>query len=324
MEYKDYYKVLGVDRKASEKEIKKAYRKLARKYHPDVNSGDNAAADKFHDLNEAHEVLSDSEKRQQYDQLGSQWQGHQRSGGRPEDFNWGGGAPSAGRSQGYRATRPEDFEELFGAGGGYSDFFENLFGGAGGGQAGGGMGGQQFHREARPQQGRDLEHEMQVSLYEAFHGTKRALEWEDGRKIDAKIPRGVKTGSRVRFKGQGSPGSGGGKAGNLYLSIEVLPDECFQRDNDDLKSTLPVDLFTMLLGGKLSVSAIDRTVSLDIPSETVNGRIFRLRGMGMPKLKQPTQRGDLYVTVEATLPKKLTDSEKKLVEEWKNIRSDTK
>ena len=144
MEYKDYYKVLGVDRKASEKEIKKAYRKLARKYHPDVNSGDNAAADKFHDLNEAHEVLSDSEKRQQYDQIGSQWQGHQRSGGRPEDFNWGGGAPSAGRSQGYRATSPEDFEELFGAGGGYSDFFENLFGGADRGPAGGGMGGQQF------------------------------------------------------------------------------------------------------------------------------------------------------------------------------------
>jgi curved DNA-binding protein len=324
MEYKDYYKVLGIDRKASEKEIKKAYRKLARKYHPDVNADDKAAAEKFQELNEAHEVLSDSAKRKEYDQLGSQWQGHQRSGGRPQDFNWGGGATSAGQSQGYRTASPEDFEEMFGTAGGYSDFFENMFGGAGRGPAGGGVGGQQFRQEARPQQGRNLEHAMQVSLYEAFNGTKRVLEWEDGRKIDAKIPRGVKTGSRVRLKGQGGAGPGGGKAGDLYLTIEVLPDERFQRDNDDLKATIPVDLFTMLLGGKLSVSGPERTVNLDIPPETVNGRIFRLRGMGMPKLKQPSQRGDLYVTVEATLPKTLTDSEKKLVEKWKNIRSDAK
>jgi curved DNA-binding protein len=158
-----------------------------------------------------------------------------------------------------------------------------------------------------------------VTLDEAFHGTKRVFEWEDGRKIDAKIPRGVRTGSRVRLMGQGDPGIGGGKPGDLYLIIEVLPDKRFQRNNNDLKTTVPVDLFTMLLGGKLSVSGIDRTVKLDIPPETRNGRVFRLRRLGMPKIKHPDQRGDLYVTVEAVLPQHLTAGEKELVEQWKNM-----
>jgi curved DNA-binding protein len=319
MEYKDYYSILGVDRKASEKDIKKAYRKLARKYHPDVNSGDTKVAEKFQDLNEANEVLSDPKKRQQYDQLGSQWQSYQRSGGQPEDFNWGGSQSTSGRGHSYRSGSPEDFEELFGSAGGYSDFFENLFGGAGRGTAGHGMGGQQFYHEARPRKGRDLEHALKVSLYEAFNGTNRVLEWEGGRKIDAKIPRGVKTGSRVRLKGQGGDGSGGGEPGDLYLTINVLPDERFQRDNDDLETTVPVELFTMLLGGKLPVSAIDRTVKLDIPAQTANGRTFRLRNMGMPKMKSPKQRGDLYVTVETLLPKHLTAEEEELVKQWKDL-----
>ncbi len=319
MDYKDYYKILDVDRKASEKEIKKAYRKLARKYHPDVNSDDRKVAEKFQAINEANEVLSDPEKRKQYDELGSQWQGHQRTGGRPEDFNWGGGSPFSAQGRGYRAASAEDFEELFGSAGGHSDFFESLFGGAGRGPAAGGMGGQQFHQGTRPRQGQDLEHAIQVSLHEAFHGTKRVLEWEDGRKIDTKIPRGVKTGSRVRVKGQGGPGAGGA-SGHLFLTIEVSPDERFQRDGDDLRTTLAVDLFTMLLGGKLSVPAIDRTVSLDIPAGTANGKIFRLRGMGMPQLKKSDQRGDLYVTAETVLPQKLSAAEKELVKQWKGTR----
>jgi curved DNA-binding protein len=159
-----------------------------------------------------------------------------------------------------------------------------------------------------------------VTLDEAFNGTRRVLEWEDGRKIEAKVPRGVKTGSRVRLKGQGAPGLGGGQPGDLYLTIEVLPDKRFQRDNDDLKTTIPVDLFTMLLGGKVSVAGIDRTVVLDIPPETRNGRLFRLRGLGMPKMKQPDRRGDLYVTAEALLPQNLTAGEKELAEQWKKMR----
>jgi curved DNA-binding protein len=320
MEYKDYYSILGLDRKASQKEIKKAFRKLARKYHPDVNGGDKTAAEKFREINEAHEVLSDPEKRRKYDQLGSNWQHHQGSGGRPQDFNWREWQSTPNQNYTYRTVSPEEYKEIFGSEGDYSEFFENLFGRATRQQARGGTGEQQFYYEVPPQRGRDIEHELQVTLDEAFHGTKRVLEWDGGRKIDAKIPRGVKTGSRVRLRGQGGQGIGGGQAGDLYLIIEVLPDERFQRDNDDLKVTAPADLFIMLLGGKVSVKGIDRMVKLDIPPETRNGRLFRLRGLGMPKMKNPEQRGDLYVTVEARLPQQLSVGEKALVEQWKSMR----
>ncbi len=319
MEYKDYYSILGLDRKASQKEIKKAYRKLARKYHPDVSQGDKASAEKFQEINEANEVLSDPEKRTKYDQFGSEWQHYQGAGGSPEDFDWRKWQSAPDRSHTYRTVSPEEFEELFGAEGGYSNFFENLFGRAARRPAGDGAGDQQFYYEARPRKGRNSEHALQVKLDEAFHGTKRVLEWEEGRKIDAKIPRGVKTGSRVRLKGQGGPGIAGGEPGDLYLTIEILPDKRFQRDNDDLKTTVPVDLFTMLLGGKLSVSGIDRTVKLDIPPETRNGQVFRLRRLGMPKINHPDQYGDLHVTVEVVLPQHLTAGEKELVEQWKDM-----
>ncbi|MFH2059465.1 MAG: J domain-containing protein [Pseudomonadota bacterium] len=317
MEYKDYYKTLDVDRKADNREIKKAYRKLARKCHPDVNQNDSAAAQKFSDLNEAYEVLSDPEKREKYDQLGSQWQSHQRNDGRPEDFNWGNQQSTSAQGHTYKTVDPKDFEELFGTAGGYSDFFENLFGRGNQGQA---DKDQQFYHSTQPQRGRDLEHPVQVSLTEAFSGTSRVLEWEDGRKIDVKIPRGVKSGSRVRIKGQGGQGIDKNSTGDLFLKIKVLPDKRFLRDNDDLKLTISVDMFTMLLGGKISVSGIDRSVNLDIPPETRNGRIFRLKKMGMPKMKQPDQRGDLYVTVETILPKNLSAGEKKLVAQWKDMR----
>ncbi|MDH3961446.1 MAG: DnaJ domain-containing protein, partial [Desulfuromonadales bacterium] len=191
MEFKDYYKILGVSRKDGTKEIKKAYRKLARKYHPDINPGDSAAAQKFQDINEAHEVLSDPEKRQQYDRFGSQWQQYQRSGGKPEDFNWGERPFAQSRSYTYKTVNPEDFEELFGTRGGFSDFFNNLFGGANQQRTKSGVGEQRFYRETQSRQGGDQEHSLQVTLDEAFHGSKRVLEWSGGRKVDVKIPRGV-------------------------------------------------------------------------------------------------------------------------------------
>jgi len=320
MEYKDYYSILGVDRKAGQDEIKKAFRKLARKHHPDVNQGNKSSAEKFKEISEAYEVLSDPEKRRKYDELGAQWQHHQRAGGRPEGFNWNQWQSQPNQQYTYRTVSPEEFEQLFGTEGGYSDFFQNLFGEAARRQAGGSQGEQQFYYESHPTKGRDIEHGMQVTLEEAYYGTRRMLEWEDGRKIDAKIPRGVKTGSRVRLKGQGAPGLGGGEPGDLYLMIEVLPDNRFQRNDDDLATTAPVDLFTLILGGKVSVSGIDRKVKLDIPPETRNGRLFRLRGLGMPKMKQPDHRGDLYVTVEAILPQNLKAGEKELVKQWKNMR----
>ena len=319
MEYRDYYKILGLNKNVGQDEIKKAYRKLARKYHPDVNPEDKTAGEKFSEINEAHEVLSDPEKRKKYDQFGSNWQQFEQSGGRPEDFNWSQWKSDPGSTYAYRTVTPEEFEELFGGAGGYSDFFETLFDATGRRGAGHGTGSGEFYYQSPPQQGHDSEHRLQITLEEAFHGANRVLEWEDRRKIEAKIPRGVKTGSRVRLKGQGGRGSGAGPPGDLYLIIEVLPHHRFERSGDDLKVVLPVDMFTLLLGGQVTVSSIDRSVSLDIPAGTSNERVFRLRGLGMPRIKKSNERGDLYATLRAVLPKNLNDKEKDLIQQWKSM-----
>ncbi|MCZ2115248.1 MAG: J domain-containing protein [Anaerolineae bacterium] len=333
MEYKDYYKTLGVKKNASADEIKKAYRKLARKHHPDVNPGDKAAEERFKDINEAYEVLSDEDKRAKYDQFGAEWQQFAGAGGRPQDFDWSAwGAPGGGGGGQYRSVSPEEFEQMFGrgagGGGGFSDFFETLFGAMGGrGGARAGFGGSFSSaddlfggaaRQARPQK-LDQEHPIQITLEEAFNGTTRTLQWEGGRRVEAKIPRGVRTGSRVRLSGQA--GTADGRAGDLYLKVEVLPHKLYERDGDNLRMTLPVDLFTALLGGKVSVPAIDKSVNLTIPEGTRNGKVFRLNGLGMPKVRKPDERGDLYVTVNVELPAKLSDEEKKVVREWQKLRS---
>ena len=316
MDYKDYYSILGVPKSASQDEIKKAYRKLARKYHPDLNKDDPQAEQRFKDANEANEVLSDAEKRKMYDQFGSQWQQYQRAGGRPDDFwsQWG-GAPGGGRGQ-TRTVNPEQFEQMFGGSGGFSDFFETLFG-----QQARTSGGQQVNfNDIFGQQGqsirrsRDVEHMIEISLAEAFYGTSRTIQWEDGRSLEAKIPRGVRTGSRVRLKGQGQSG------GHLYLSIKVKPDNQYERDGDDLKTAVPVNLYTALLGGQIDVSTIDKTVKLTIPPETANGKQFRLRGLGMPNLKKSEERGNLYATIDVQLPTNLSEEEKELFEKLKSLR----
>ena len=330
MDYKDYYTILGVKKDASADEIKKAFRKLARKHHPDVNQGDKAAEEKFKDINEAYEVLSDEDKRAKYDRFGAEWQQFAGSGGRPQDFNWGawGAQPGSGGTQ-YRTVSPEEFEQMFGggSGGGFSDFFEMLFGTMGG-RTRSGFGGSYtttddlFGSSGRPG-GRqaqlvDQEHAIQITLEEAFHGTTRTLQWENGRRLEAKIPRGVRTGSKVRLSGQA--GTSDGRGGDLYLKVEVMPHARFERDGDNLRMSLPVDLFTALLGGKVSVPAIDKPVTLTIPEGTRNGKVIRLASLGMPKLRKPDERGDLYVTVAVALPGKLSEDEKKLVREWQALR----
>lgn len=315
MEYKDYYQVLGVDKTASQDKIKKAFRKLARKHHPDVNPGDPSAEDRFKEINEANEVLSDPEKRRKYDQLGSQWQQYERAGGQPDDF-W---QSQPGTQYSYQNVNQEDLEDMFGGQGGFSDFFETLFGGRTG-QRARGQTQQTYDYQPRPRRGQDIEHSVQVSLAEAFYGTNRMLEYEGGRRIETKIPRGVKTGSRVRLKGQGAPGASGGQMGDLYLKMEVLPDSHFQCEGDNLRTTIQVDLFTLLLGGTAQVPSIDRTVKLDIPAETPNEKTFRLRGLGMPNMKNPEQRGALYATVEAQLPQSITPQEKELLQQWQKLR----
>ena len=324
MDYKDYYKTLGVSKTANKDEVKKAYRKLARQYHPDVNPGNKAAEEKFKEVNEAYEVLSDPAKREKYDHFGSQWQQYERSGGRPEDFDW---TQWTSRPAG-RHLYPDHQPGRPGANPGRDGGRGRLLGflrecclatweAARAADARSSAGREQTRRTLR---GRDNEQTVQVSLEDAFRGTTVSLQWEGGKRVEAKIPPGVRTGSRVRLSGQGEAGAGGGQAGDLYLKIEVLPHPVFERDGDDLKTTIPVDLYTALLGGKVMVPTLERPAELTIPAETNNGRVFRLRGLGMPQLKNPKERGNLYACVEVKLPTKLSQAEKELFEKLRALR----
>ena len=320
MDYKDYYKTLGVDKNASQDEIKKAFRKLARKHHPDMNKGDNAKAaeEKFKELNEANQVLSDPDKRQKYDQFGAHWQQYGRAGGQPEDFNWNPWQTQGAGGFNQRTMSQEELEQIFGGiggAGGFSDFFETLFGGAG-------RGGVDFgqRRVRRPQRGQDAEHTVEITLEEAHRGASRILQWEDGRKIEAQIPPGVKTGSKVRLRGQGQRGASGGQSGDLFLKVKVLPHPLFKREGDNLRTNVPVGLYDALLGDELEVAAIDQRIKLTIPPETKNGKTFRLRGLGMPNMRDPKKKGDLLVKVNVLLPKKLSVEEKELFKKLRGMR----
>lgn len=310
MEYKDYYQILGVSRDADEKEIKRAYRRLARKYHPDVNPGDKAAEERFKEINEAYEVLSDPEKRRKYDQFGAAWREWERMGGRPGDFDWSQWVSSApgGQRVYVRYGTAEDLEDLFGGESPFSEFFTRLFGGAAG----------DFGFRAQPTKGRDLEQEVEITLEEAFHGTTRVLH-KNGRRLQVKIPPGAYTGLRIRMAGEGAPSPNGGRPGDLYLRVRVAPDPRFERRGDDLYTTLPVDLYTAVLGGKVRVETLSGPVTLTIPAGTQNGQTFRLRGKGMPQLRQPGKYGDLYVQVEVRLPTRLTRRERELFEELRRL-----
>lgn len=318
MEYKDYYKILGVDKNADEKEIKKAYRRLARQYHPDVNPGDAAAEARFKEINEANEVLSDAEKRRKYDELGQQYQRWQQTGGRPGGFDWDQWAAAGGQQPGGVRVEYGNVEDIFGAGGDYSDFFEAIFGGMGG--FGGARTATRTASRA-PVRGQDFEGEVDVTLEEAFHGTQRVVDMGD-RRIEVKIPPGVKTGSKVRMQGEGGEGTGG--RGDLYLRVNVLPHAVYERRGDDLYRDVPVDLFTALLGGEARVDTMTTPVALRIPPETQPGRTFRLTGQGMPKLRSPKERGDMYARARVALPDKLTDEERELVRKWAQLRGDSR
>ncbi len=317
MEYKDYYQVLGVDKKSSEKDIKKAFRRLARQYHPDVNPDDPQAEERFKEVNEAYEVLSDSEKRQKYDQLGADWQRWQQMGGGQGDFDWS--RWTAGRPGGgvhVRYGTPEDVEDLFGGSSPFSDFFSQIFGGMGGGRGGSG-----FQYTARPQRGQDYEQSVEITLQEAFQGTSRILQ-KEGQRLEVKIPAGAKTGTRVRMSGQGGKGMSGAPAGDLYLRVTILPDARFERKGDDLHTTVPVELTTMVLGGEVRVPTMTGDVVLTIPAGTRNGRTFRLGGKGMPRLRQRDQHGDLYAKVEVELPTELTSRQRELFEELRKLKEE--
>jgi curved DNA-binding protein len=315
MEYRDYYQTLGVSKDASEKYIKRAFRKLARECHPDVNPGDTRAEERFKEINEAHEVLSDLEKRAKYDQLGSTWRDWDRQGGRPGDFDWGQWATGAPGEQRFRYTTAEDLGDLFGGGNPFSDFFSQIFGGMGGG-ARASPGG--FRYQPRPQHGQDYEQEVEISLREVHQGTTRVLQ-KDGRRLEVKIPPGARTGTRVRMTGEGGSGASGGATGDLYLRVRVLPDPQFERQDDDLHVTASTDLYTAILGGKVRIPTLIGFVMLTVPAGTQNNRTFRLRGKGMPQLRQPDQHGDLYAKIDVQLPANLTSRQRELFEELQRI-----
>lgn len=304
MDYKDYYNILGVARNASADEVRKTYRKLAMKYHPDRNPGDKASEDRFKDINEAYQVLSDKEKRARYDQLGSAYSSWQQRGGSPNDFNWGDWFDRGG-SAGSTRVSVDDINDMFGGGGdAFSDFFRSIFGGMGGATSAG-------SRRARPAAA--YQQPVTISLNEAYNGTTRQVQTET-RRMEVKIPAGVKTGSKVRAANASPQGT------DLYLMIEVADDPRFERDGDDLKTTASVDAFTAMLGGEAEVETMTGKVKLSIPAGTQPEQVFRLTKRGMPNVKNRNEKGDLYVRLKVQIPRYLSEKQRELLEEVSKIK----
>lgn len=321
MDYKDYYQVLGVEKSATDKDIKQAFRKLARKYHPDVNPGDLGAEQKFKEINEAHEVLSDPDKRRKYDQLGANWKQYEQyappggRGGGPGFPGFGGGGVHV---------------EFEGGAGGFSDFFKTFFGGgvdvddlfgqASGSYRGARPGarrgrGRQGFGQPPPQPGRDVNAQMDVTLEEAFHGTVKRLQL-DGESIDVRVTKGVKDGSKVRVAGKGERGAAG--AGDLYLDVKMRPHHIYRREGDDLYVDVPVTFSEAALGAEIEVPTMDGKVGIKVPPGSQSGRLMRLKGKGMPQLKGEG-RGDLFAKLSVVVPKDLSERARELVKELQSL-----
>jgi curved DNA-binding protein len=302
MEYKDYYKILGVDKKASEAEIKKAYRKLAVQYHPDKNPGNKEAEDKFKLINEAHEVLGDPAKRIKYDELGENWNKFGQQGAGDWSTDYGG---SSGRTYQYKG----DMNDLFGEGNGFSDFFETFFGGGGRKKTG-----RQAHFK-----GQDYEAEMEISLEEAYHGTSRIIH-VGNEKLRITVKPGAYEGQLLRIKGKGAAGSTSEHRGDLYVRIRLRQQEKLHRKGDDLYAVQQADLYTAVLGGDLLVKSMGATVKMKIPAGTQNGKTFRIKGKGMPVYDRSEQFGDLYIQIQVEIPEKLSKEERQLFEQLKQLQ----
>jgi DnaJ-class molecular chaperone len=312
VDFKDYYSTLGLSKTSTDKEIKQAFRKLARKHHPDVNPGDKQAELKFKEINEAYEVLGDPAKRKKYDELGANWRAYEQAQahGGPNPFAGRWHADTGGAGGGYRTMTQEEMDQLFGDSHPFSDFFTTFFGGgpAAGSERRGGRG------RARQSRGRDVEHEIELTLEDAYHGATRRLSLKhDGhaRTVDVRIPVGVNDGSRVRIVGEGENGIGGAPAGDLYLRVHLAPHADFERKGRDLYLKVPIPVTTAVLGGEAEVRTIEgKMVRLRIPPLTQGGQLFRLKGYGMPKVSDPSDRGDMYARAEVHLPTELSPAER--------------
>lgn len=303
MAYIDYYKILGVDKSATQDDIKKAYRKQARKLHPDLNPNDKEAEKQFKELNEANEVLSNPENRAKYDKYGENWKhgeeyekAQQQQRQQYQGGNYGGGFSGADFGEG------EDF----------SDFFQSMFGGAGGG----------FGRSSRGSasgkfKGQDVQAELNLNLKDAAKTHQQTFDI-NGKKVRITIPAGVYDGQQIKLKGHGNPGVNGGPSGDLYITFNINPDPNFERVGDDLKTKVTIDLYTAVLGGEVTINTLDGSVNLKVKPGTQNGTTVRLKGKGFPVYKKEGQFGDLFATYDVKLPTDLTEKQKELFEQLKN------
>lgn len=285
MEFIDYYKILGIDKTAAEADIKKAYRKLARKLHPDLNPNDQEAHQKFQQINEANEVLSDPEKRKKYDKYGKDWQHAEQFEQQRQSQR-----PSQNFSQ-YSTEEGHDF----------SSFFESMFGGSG-------------HRQQTKFRGQDYQAQLKLSLPDIMETRKQTLT-VNGKNIRITIPAGIENGQVIKLNGHGSPGVNGGPAGDLYITFIIAPNPLFKRSGNDLNITVPIDLYTALLGGEITIDTLNGKVNLKVKPETQNGNRIRLKGKGVPVYKKEGHCGDLYVSYDIKLPTQLSEEEKKLFTE---------
>ena len=294
MEFKDYYQILGVDKNASEDEIKKAYRKLARKLHPDLNPNDKEAHKKFQEVNEANEVLSDPEKRKKYDKYRKDWQ-------HAEQFE------QARQSQQHRGGFSESFSGDFDQGD-FSEFFNSMFGGTGGGKT---------RRETRFR-GEDYHAQLQLNLADVFKSHQQVLT-VNGKNIRITIPAGVEDGQRIRVKEHGGAGINGGPNGDLYIEFHIVNNTKFKRDGKDLYANADIDLYTAVLGGEITTDTFDGKVKLKIQPGTQNGAKIRLKGKGFPVYKQESEFGDLIITLNVNIPTDLTEKQKELFEQLSKL-----
>jgi curved DNA-binding protein len=313
VEFKDYYAALGVGKNATDKEIKQAYRKLARKHHPDLNPGDKNAENRFKAINEAYEVLGDPEKRRRYDELGSNWRMYDQAQQQGASAPFAGGGWSTGHggeAGGFRTMTEEEMHRIFGDADPFSDFFKTFFGGA---EPDAGRRGRSA-RAPRVRRGQDIEQEIELSLDDAFHGVTRRLSIKhDGhaRSLDVRIPPGVADGSRVRVAAEGQHGTSGAAAGDLYLRVRLAPHPRFERKGRDLYTRVRIPITTAVLGGEAELTTLGgRPLRLKIPASTQNGQVFRLKGHGMPAVAKPESQGDLYATVEIEVPRHLSDEQR--------------
>jgi curved DNA-binding protein len=301
MKFQDYYQTLGVSRDASEKEIKTSYRKLAKKYHPDSNQENPAAEEKFKAISEAYEVLSDPEKRAKYDQYGENW--------KHADQFAGAGNPGGGQ---YYTYEGGDFGDFFRDERGFSDFFYSMFGG-----------GSPFGRQGQARgvyKGEDYQATLDISLQDAYHGGSQTFQL-NGETLRINIKPGAKDGQKLRLKGKGGLGRQGGENGDLYIILRVQPHPRFKREGNDLHLEHKIDLYTLVLGGKVEIPTLDKSVRVTVKPETEPGKLIRLRGKGMPLDAEKTRHGDLLVTLQAKMPQRLSTREKELFQQLAELRA---